>query len=100
MRDGVVECPLRLGDRVRWLIEDKPELDIHGTDPIGMVTGLSRRFALSPDLAIDRVLIRFDKRIHLIEGMHGFLIINADYEQVEVLQEAPAQTEEKPDEST
>lgn len=76
MRDGAPECRLRLGDRVRWRVDGKEE------NLIGTVRGLKRKFPRSPDLAVDEVLIWFDTRVHLIEGMSGFREIWAPSEHV------------------
>lgn len=67
MRDDDPECRLRLGDRVRWLFDGHEDESYVGT-----VRGLRRNFPRTPDLAIDKVEIYFDERVHLVEGMGGF----------------------------
>lgn len=86
MRPGHVECDLRVGDRVRWVPEDIPRKDMN-VDPVGEVRGITRRFPRTLDLAVDRVHVLFDERIHLIEGMDGFTELTTDFENVEPLEE-------------
>ena len=92
MRPGEIECSSRLGDRVRWVPEDIKRDDM-SADPVGIVAMMRRSFPRSPDLAIDRILILFDKRIDLGMGAGGIDELWVPPEQIEEEAREPRPTE-------